>query len=131
MNAHIRFTPFAEEQVEALKVFAQLPGLREIMETLARDGHQQDERGLIIWRSTSGLTQDLQPPVFQSAASWRRTPLLINTPHPDLLEALSDYNPQDAYIMLVASGDSESSPTTAHYTWWIQPFTKKPKVGFG
>jgi hypothetical protein len=66
--AHIRFTPFAEEQAEALKLFAQLPGLREVMGSLARDRHPHDERGLIIWLSTSGLAKNLQPPAFQSFA---------------------------------------------------------------
>jgi hypothetical protein len=77
------------------------------------------------------LAKDLQPPVFQSAASWRRKPLLINTPHPDLLQAMTSYDPQTAYIVLVVGGQGVANPASAHYTWWIDQFTKKPVVGFG
>jgi hypothetical protein len=116
------FVLLGEEQREGFKLFLGLPGMRDIFEELARDGHQSDRRGLIVWVSRDGTVGTLAPPVYIAAGSWRRNPLLVNTPHPELLQALITYDPKAAYIVLVAG---PAGPTLGQYTWWIEDFAKK------
>jgi hypothetical protein len=116
------FVEMGEEGREGFKLFLELPGMCDLFEQLARDGHRSDGRGLIVWASRDGTVGDLQPPIFIAAAHWRRYPLLVNTPHRELLEALNTYDPKSAYIVLVAG---LIGPTLGHYTWWIEPFAKQ------
>jgi hypothetical protein len=120
----IRFKRFQAEQHEAFKLFLQLPGMKDVFDSVARDGHRTDGRGLVTWISVDGTVAGLREPIFVSASSWRRMPLLVNTPHPDLLQALTSYDRQASYIILVAGTVSE---TMGMYTWWIEPFRPAPK----
>jgi hypothetical protein len=116
---NIRFTRFRQAQQEGLQALMRL--MKEVFDKVARDGHQSDGRGLVAWVSTDGTVATLKPPGFVSAPYWRRTPLLINTPHPDLIQALITYDPKTSYIVLVA-GPNPNKPALGLYTWWIEPF---------
>jgi hypothetical protein len=116
------FVEMGEEGREGFKLFLEQPGMRNMFEELARDGHRSDGRGLIVWASRDGTVGDLQPPIFIAASIWQRNRLLVNSPQPELLEALNTYDPKSAYIVLVAG---LVGPTLGHYTWWIEPFAKQ------
>jgi len=49
--------------------------------------------GLIVWVSSDGTVGTLEPPIYTAAGSWRRNLLLINTLHPELLQALITHDP--------------------------------------
>jgi hypothetical protein len=55
-----------------------------------------------------------------SAPPWRRFPLLVNTPHPDLLKALITYDTPTSYIVLISAPHSQSQ---GRYMWWLEQFT--------
>lgn len=126
---HIRFEPFGEEQRKALPMLLQVPGMKDTFNSIARNGHQAKGRGLIVWLTENGRVDGLRAPLFIAAAEWQRSPLLINTPHPDLLQALITYDPKTSYIVLIVGGASESS--TGRYMWWVEQFTRKPTLGIG
>ena len=120
----IRFTRLAQENHEGMQALVRIPPMKPIFDEIARDGHQDMGRGLVVWVSVDGTVAGFKPPVFISAADWRSNPLLINTPHPDLLQTLITYDPKTSYIILVASSDTASR---GKYTWWVEPFTPKPQ----
>jgi hypothetical protein len=101
-----------------------LPGIKEHFDEVAQDGYQREGRGLLVWLSTDGKLENLKPPAYVSAPSWRREPLLINTPHPDLLQALITYDPKTSYIVLVASPNPDNPTTAGWYTWWVGLFAQ-------
>jgi hypothetical protein len=119
----IRFVRFAQEQRDALPILLQLPDLKSVFDTLARDGHREEGRGLIVWVSTDGTFATLQPPVFVPAAVWKANPLLVNTAHTDLIQALITYDRHTSYIVLVAS-PAHAQSSKGYYTWWIERFDK-------
>lgn len=116
----LRFKPFDEERQRALPLLMQVPGMKDVFDSIARDGHREDGRGLIVWLSTDGMVGSLKPPVFVSAPPWRRFPLLVNTPHPDLLKALITYDTPTSYIVLISAPHSQSE---GRYMWWLEQFT--------
>jgi hypothetical protein len=120
----IRFTRLAQENHEGMQALVRIPPMKAIFDELARDSHQEAGRGLIVWVSIDGKVAGFKPPVFISAAELRSNPLLINTPHPDLLQALITYDIKMSYIILVASSDTA---TKGFYIWWVEPFTPRPK----
>jgi hypothetical protein len=122
--AGMHFTRFRQEQQDGLRALMHLPGIKEHFDEVARDGHQHEGRGLLVWLSTDGKLENLKPPAFVSAPSWRREPLLINTPHPDLLQALITYDPMTSYIVLVASPNPDNPTTAGWYTWWVGLFAQ-------
>jgi hypothetical protein len=122
--ANIRFTRLAQENHEGMQALVRIPPMKSVFDELARDGHQDEGRGLVVWVSVDGTVAGFKPPVYIGAPAWRANPLLINTPHPDLLQALITYEPQTSYIILVASSDTASR---GKYTWWVEQFPQRPK----
>jgi hypothetical protein len=121
--AGIAFTPFGEEQRKAFAMLVNMPGLKGVFDELARDGQQLEGRGLVVWVSPTGRVDGLEPPVFIAAGAWQRMPLLVNTPHPDLLQAFITYDPKTSYILLIVGGADDGQ--SGQYMWWIEPFAKQ------
>ncbi|HEU5101877.1 MAG TPA: hypothetical protein VFU22_22805 [Roseiflexaceae bacterium] len=119
----ITFTPFAEEQRTAFAMLVNLPGLKVSFDQMAREGLHAAGRGLLVWVSPNGKVEDLRPPVYSSVGEWKRMPLLVNTPHDDLLQAMITYNLQRSYIILVVAGTDDGQ--SGNYMWWIEPFAKQ------
>jgi hypothetical protein len=119
----ITFTPFGEEQRKAFALIVNMPGMKGVFDELARDGQQLEGRGLVVWVTPTGRVDGLGPPVFIAAGAWRRMPLLVNTPHPDLLQALITYDPKTSYILLIVAGADDGQ--SGQYMWWIEPFAQQ------
>jgi hypothetical protein len=94
-----------------------------VFDQMAREGMQTAGRGLLVWLSPNGRVDDFRPPVYSSVGEWQRMPLLVNTPHPDLLQAMITYNPKMSYIILVVGGSDDGQ--NGQYLWWIEPFAKQ------
>ena len=123
LGAGITFTPFGEEQRKAFAALVNLPGLKGVFDQMAREGAQAAGRGLLVWLSPNGKMDDLRPPVYSSAGEWQRIPLLVNTPHPDLLKAMITYDLKTSYIILVVGGSGDGQ--SGQYLWWIESFAKQ------
>jgi hypothetical protein len=68
LPAGMRFTRFARAQQDGLQALMHLPGIKGVFDTVARDGHQSDGRGLVVWLSTMGW----RPPGHQARPTRRR-----------------------------------------------------------
>lgn len=120
----IRFAPFADEQRQAMYLL--VTGLfGELLRADVPTWYAEGGRGLVVFLFTTQMANSLQPPVYVGLEEWQRMPLLVNTPHDDLIEAMQTYNPAREYIVLVAGG---KSTYRGLYAWWRIPLQGKPGV---
>lgn len=75
---------------------------------------------------TGDTVGSLQVPEYVSLATWSATPLLLNTPHQDLLDAIESYDPAAEFILLTAG---VKVGQVGQYAWWRVPLLGKPGVG--
>jgi hypothetical protein len=120
------FKPYGDEQRTALHaLFTELMGgelRQDVPQWYAEAG-----RGLVVFAATGPEVSDLQAPVYVSLAEWQQQPLLVNTPHDDLIAAIESYDPTREFVLLTVS---PKTPYVGLYTWWRVPFSglSSPKV---
>lgn len=124
-TAHIHFELLGEEQQTAFRMLLDVTPLGDVFDEAAKDGYEEAGRGLLLWVSSDGTVAALRPPVYITSDEWRANPLLINTPHEDLLRAIETYNPRTSYIVLLSSA-KDKDLHIGLYAWWTRKYAFKP-----
>jgi hypothetical protein len=108
------FEPYGDEQRTALHaLFTELMGgelRQDVPQWYAEAG-----RGIVVFAATGPKVSDLQPPVYVSLAEWQQQPLLVNTPHDDLIAAIESYDPARQFILLTVGA---KTAYVGLYAWW-------------
>ena len=124
LHGQIRFEPFADAQRKAMHMLF-IGTFGELLQRDVPSWYAQVGRGLVVFLFTGETLSTLQDPIYQSLESWCEAPLLINTPHADLTQAIKTYDPMREYVLLVAGGKDS---TTGLYAWWRVSLRRAPGI---